>query len=157
MTPIGHFATSMTAGTVAWKISGSPVAGAIAAFLTHNPADLLFNEFYDWGNTRTSQILKKLKLFLMLIPAMFLYYSAFTELGAYQQMWFGLIGIAMDVDDVIKAIFGLPIFPCHPGSPFYIPAVWLNHWEPRMLNLYETALWESLLAVVAVITIIIMF
>lgn len=156
MTPIGHFATSMLTGTVAWKLTGSPVAGGITAILTHIPADLLFNEFYEWGSNRAGALAKRLHLFLMLIPAVLLFYSCITELNAYHQMWFGLLGVALDIDEVIAAVFGLPVFPCHPGSVYYIPARFWNNWEPKMLSLPMTAIWENIMAIVAVILVILL-
>lgn len=156
MTPIGHFATSMTTGTVAWKLTGSPVVGGIVAVLTHIPADLLFNEFYEWGSQRAGAWLKRIQLFIMMIPAILLYYACYAELGFHQQILFGILGCLMDVDDVIAKIFGMPIFPCHPGSVYYLPALWFNNWTPKMLKLHETAIWESILALVSVFVFLIM-
>jgi hypothetical protein len=156
MTPIGHYAIGMTAGTVVWKLSGSPVAGGIVALLAHIPADLLFNEFYEWGADKSVAIFKKLKLVTSLLPAIFLLVVCALETGSFIPVVFGALGCLMDLDDLYKAFFGYSIIPCHPGSPFYIPALWFNNWEPKMQTISMTALWESVLTLISVLTVLIL-
>lgn len=147
MTPVGHFSTSMFFGTLSWTLSGSPIVGGIVALLTHIPADLVLNEFYKWGPDWESRLSNYIKMVVSMTPAIILLVLVSLEHNMTIPAIFGLMGIVPDVlDETFTKVFGFPLFPCHYGSPFYIPRLFGRDSFVRMSSLGETVLIETSLA-----------
>lgn len=154
MTPIGHYATSASAGIGVWKLTGSPVLGAITAFLTHIPADLLSNEFWQWGNTKKAEWSAKLFFAVIMLPWAAALVLITWDVGSLLAGLFGFLGILPDIIDFIsKKLFDVEIFPCHYNSPWYIPKLFGKDEFFRMQRMGETWVVEAFFTIVAIFTI----
>lgn len=128
MLPPAHYAAGMAIGTIAWKITGSPLAGAGTAMASHLALDTIWDEFWEWQEG-DYQVMG-----MMLFPLVLLL-GCLSYWAGWWPVVFGAFGIAPDVIDLaikwlsaklglyvkrhLNKLLGWEIFPCHYQSPLY--------------------------------------